>query len=89
MLKVFEILDSWIAANNPTPERLALAKERADVCDTCEFKTEITNILMKSFINEEGLLPIFKCGVCGCPLSKLVFSPKPAEEVCLKNKWVK
>lgn len=71
-----EIALAWAHAANPTPEQKAIADARLEICDTCEFK---------EFVK---LTRYYKCGACGCPLSKKVFSPK-GPEACPKRKWAK
>lgn len=77
MNKLLEIASAWIAANNPTEEKMQLAESRLQVCNSCE---------------HNKLSEIFKypqCAKCGCPLSKKVFSPLPGKEACPLKKWEK
>ena len=30
-----------------------------------------------------------RCGLCGCPLQKKIFSPKPGPEACPDKRWEK
>lgn len=75
MLKIVEIAKAWIAAANPTPEQKAVAEYRIKVCDKCPHKTYIKEI------------DIFACGLCGCPLSKKIFSPNPGQKACPDKRW--
>jgi len=77
MLKLVEIAKSWIAAANPTPEQKQIAEYRASVCDVCPHKK----------LQEQ--LHIYTCGLCGCPLSKKIFSPLPGEQACPDKRWEK
>lgn len=77
MLKIVEIAKAWIAAANPTPEQQALAEYRISVCETCPHRQ-----YLKQFDTHT-------CGLCGCPLSKKIFSPLPGEEACPDKKWKK
>ena len=77
MLKIVEIAKAWIAAANPTPEQQAIAEYRILVCDGCPHKKHIPH------------LDTFTCGMCGCPLSKKIFSPLPGEQACPDKRWKK
>jgi ribosomal protein L37E len=72
MNKLNEIFQAWVAAANPSPEQKLLAEQRTSICDGCEHK--------------QYALKIYTCGLCGCPLSKKVFSPNGAK-ACPGNKW--
>ncbi len=76
MNKLSEIFQAWVAAANPTPAQKLLAEQRTAVCDSCPNKKQL------------DVLNIYVCGLCGCPLEKLVFSPK-GKEACKGNKWEK
>ena len=75
MIKLLEIVDAWMEAENPTPERKAIAESRVQICDTCPEKTYI------------DLFDTYVCGVCNCPINKKIFSFKPGPEACPKQKW--
>lgn len=75
MLKVVEIAKAWIAAANPTPEQKQIAEYRASVCDACPHK------------QHQKHLDMYTCGLCGCPLSKKIFSPLPGQEACPDKRW--
>ena len=77
MLKLVEIAKAWIAAANPTPEQKEIANHRISICDSCP------NKLYQKHIDAHV------CGLCGCPLSKKIFSPIPGEEVCPDKRWKK
>lgn len=65
-----EIIQSFATSLNPTKEELDLAEERYKICNGCEY-------LNKSLIET--------CNICGCLISKKIFSPrKPA---CPLKKW--
>jgi ribosomal protein L37E len=66
-----EIVNAWIISFNPTPEQKKLALDRANICDTCEYKTYVIK------------KPI--CSECGCPIGKKIFSQE--QNPCPKKKW--
>ena len=66
-----EIINAWIISINPNEKQKTLALNRANICDTCEYKKYVIK------------KPI--CSVCGCPLSKKIFSEK--QNACPKGKW--
>jgi hypothetical protein len=70
-----EIFDAWKASLKPTPKQEELAKLRLEVCLGCEFRKEVI----------KGLKWSAKCGKCGCPLSKKVFSPN--YNACPEKLW--
>ena len=72
MNKVSEIITAWWRASNPTHEQSELAKKRLEVCMKCEY-------LEKSLFFES------KCGECGCPMGKKIFSPNIG--ACRIGKW--
>lgn len=77
MLKLVEIAKAWIAAANPTPEQKQIAKYRASICDVCPHK------------KHQPHLNMYTCGLCGCPLNKKIFSPKPGYQACPDKRWEK
>ena len=76
MNKLSEIFQAWVSAANPTPEQKLLAEQRTTVCSGCEHRS-----FNKTF-------NVNTCGLCGCPLSKKVFSPV-GPNACPGKKWVK
>jgi len=70
-----EIAIAWYRAANPTVEQQEIALERLTVCDTCEFK------------QPSKLFNGYKCGACGCPLHKKIFSSVSGPHACPKAKW--
>lgn len=72
MNKVTEIFKSWIAAENPTKEEVELAAKRHAICLDCKW---IRNSLLFNT----------KCGECGCPIGKKIFSP--VKGACRIGKW--
>lgn len=72
MNKVTEIFKSWVSAANPTKEETQLAAKRHEICLKCEW-------IRNSFLFDT------KCGECGCPISKKIFSP--AKGACRIGKW--
>ena len=77
MLKLVEIAKAWIASANPTPEQKEIASHRASICGKCPHKKP--NPVIDSYV----------CGLCGCPLSKKIFSPLPGNEACPDKRWEK
>ena len=77
MLKIVEIAKAWIAAANPSLEQKEKAEHRISICNECPHKTYVQT------------LNIFTCGLCGCPLQKKIFSPKPGQEACPDKRWIK
>ena len=74
--KLTEIFQSWVIAAKPTPEQKLIAEQRTAICDTCEHRS-----FSKTF-------NVDICGVCGCILSKKVFTPVGSYG-CPKKKWLK
>ena len=77
MLKIVEIAKAWIAAANPTPKQQQTANYRISVCETCPHRSYIKTA------------DTHTCGLCGCPLNKKIFSPKPGLEACPDKRWKK
>jgi hypothetical protein len=75
MNKIFEIVEAWSTAINPSEVRRKVAEIRYGICFDCEFKG--TN-----FLNNEV------CTACGCPLKGKIFtSATPEQNNCPKGKW--
>jgi hypothetical protein len=72
MYKVEEIFKAWVIAANPSKEAEILAAKRHAICLDCKF---IKNSLIFKT----------KCGECGCPINKKIFSPKKG--ACRIGKW--
>ena len=72
MNKVTEIFKSWVSAANPTKEETELAAKRHAICLKCEW---IRNSLLFNT----------KCGECGCPIGKKIFTP--VKGGCRVGKW--
>jgi len=77
MLKIVEIAKAWIAAANPTAEQQQIANHRISVCEVCPHRSYIK------------AADTHTCGLCGCPLDKKIFSPKPGKEACPDQRWEK
>lgn len=58
--KATEIFKAWKIAFNPDEIYAELAAKRIEICDTCEFKSEV---------------PVRHCTVCGCALRGKIHSP--------------
>ena len=74
MNKVKEIVISWWRAQNPTPEQSDLAEKRLKICRGCDSMVE-------------SVVYGYKCGECGCPIGKKIFTPKMG--TCDLHKWDK
>ena len=72
MNKIQEIITAWKLSFTPTEKQVELAKQRYEVCESCENKKNVV-----------GKFPV--CGLCFCPLNKKTFSPK--KNSCQINKW--
>jgi ribosomal protein L37E len=70
-MKIAEIINAWIISFNPNEEQKTHALNRANICNTCEYKQYVIKT------------PI--CSACGCPISKKIFSEK--QNACPKGKW--
>jgi hypothetical protein len=72
MNKITEIFNSWVIAANPTKDDEELANKRHSICLDCVW-------IRNSFLFDT------KCGECGCPINKKIFSPKKG--ACRIGKW--
>lgn len=72
---LLEIINAWIIAANPNEMQTKLAKERLDICMSCDFRKEIIHKKNWSVI----------CGPCGCPIKKKIFTDQMGS--CPKKKW--
>jgi hypothetical protein len=70
-----EIFDAWVISKKPSESQKSMANERLDICKSCEYRKETFKGQKWSTI----------CKLCGCPLSKKVFSP--IFNPCPKGKW--
>ncbi|WP_449439628.1 hypothetical protein [Pedobacter steynii] len=77
-----DIVKSWNKSFNPSDDDLALAKERADICNACPSKVK-DDSLLNVLVKKDSLLEGFKCNECGCPLAKKIYS----QFGCPLNKW--
>lgn len=73
---IVEIMVAWKRSYNPTPEQQEIAEYRAQICDGCEFR---------EFVH---IMKAHKCGACGCPIAKKIYSPQ-GPDACPKNKWTR
>ena len=71
MDKVQEIFKSWAISFNPTDAQSEKASARIKICDNCEYKAN-------------GLFG-HTCILCGCTLSKKIFTPE--ENACPDGRW--
>jgi hypothetical protein len=74
MNKISEIFKAWVIAYNPSKEQEELAVKRHTICLDCQF-------IKNSFLFDS------KCGKCGCPIKKKIFSPEKG--ACPMGKWNK
>ena len=86
-VNILDIINSWITSFNPTKEQVERAEYRAAVCDACPYKEELNSSILASLTENDKILNKFKCGRCGCVLSKKIFSQ--FKEGCPENKWLK
>lgn len=73
MNKIKEIVTAWIVSFNPSEDEKLLAEKRYEICNSCT--NRVNNILGVEI-----------CKVCGCPLSKKIFTLKD-QESCPIKKW--
>lgn len=70
-----EIINAWIAANNPNEDIKILAEKRLEICKLCEHRKEILKKVEWTHV----------CGKCGCPVNKKIFSENYG--ACPVGKW--
>lgn len=75
LLKTKEIIKAWATSFNPTEEQKKIAENRLKVCKYCLYSKKKRLLIKK----------IVYCKLCGCPLSKKVFSDNIHS--CPKDKW--
>lgn len=73
MNKVKEIVTAWATSFNPTDEQKKLADERYSICQSCEHRKKS--------------LGIERCNLCGCPLSKKIFTLNMQSDSCPDGRW--
>lgn len=73
--KVKEIFNAYKVMIDPTVEQAEIAAKRLETCNSCEFLTEMPDII--------GNIRI--CGQCGCVLRAKAFSKD--KTACPENKW--
>lgn len=76
MINFKEIFVAWKTYMKPTEFQAKVAKDRLDVCISCEFKKEIFEKSEWSAI----------CGKCGCPLKAKIFSQET--NPCPMGYWI-
>ena len=79
MASIDKIVRAWYNVIIEDPKIEALAKQRAEVCNGCEFAQEsmVTKFINDDLLEVKGLI----CGQCKCPLTAKIRS----EDIC--NKW--
>jgi len=85
MNNIFGIIEAWKKSFSPSEEQIQIAKNRAEICNGCEYKVELNNALLSKFTENDKILNKFKCNRCGCPLSKKIFAR--LKTACPLNKW--
>lgn len=73
MNKIKEIVQAWMVSLNPTDEQKSLAERRYEICVGCEER-------------HNNVLGIESCKLCGCPLSKKIFT-QAFNDTCPLKKW--
>lgn len=76
MNKIEEIFKSWIIAANPSEAQKEVAQHRIEICNECPHRNHIKH------------LNAYTCGLCGCPLTKKIYSPA-GPEACPDKRWQK
>jgi hypothetical protein len=71
-LNLRKIAKAWFTAANPTTEQKELAERRMDICNSCDKKKALANM-------------VIVCSDCGCPLSKKIFTME--NDSCPLHKW--
>ena len=66
-----EIAKYCIISTNPTPLQEEIANSRIEICNSCEYKSE---------------MGFFYCSKCGCPLKKKIYSPN-GPSACPDGRW--
>lgn len=76
MIDFKDIIKSWWIAANPTPQQSKLAEKRLEICIKCP--------KYEKLIKKKEWTAV--CGMCGCPISKKIFS----EQInpCPLDKWI-
>ena len=84
-MKISQIIEAWCKSFYPSEEDIKIAERRASICENCEYKVELKSSILKTLSKNDKLLNKFKCGSCGCVLSKKLFSR--FKESCPERKW--
>jgi hypothetical protein len=72
MSNLIDIAKAWWIAANPTPEQSILANKRLEICKGCSSM-------------EDSIVFVKKCGECGCPIGKKIFTNRMG--TCDLHKW--
>jgi len=70
-MNLSEIVSAWIISFNPSKQQVILAVKRGKICKNCPLLSSIVGIP--------------RCGGCGCPISKKIFSNY--YNTCPEKKW--
>jgi ribosomal protein L37E len=73
LIDLVNIAKSWIIARNPNEEQKDKAESRITICNKCPHSGKVLGAEV--------------CTLCGCPLSKKIFSPNGPGE-CPDGRWV-
>lgn len=74
-LDLKKIFTAWAISFKPTDKQKELAEKRLEICNSCPAKIE-------TFKDHEWS---FRCGECGCPIKRKIFSNEYGE--CPLGKW--
>jgi hypothetical protein len=74
MSSIATIIKAWWIAENPTPQQSELAKKRLQICSGCD--SMVDSVVFGK-----------KCGECGCPIGKKIFTDVMGS--CDLKKWNK
>lgn len=83
-MNLIHIVTGWFDYARGNQATKQLMDSRLKHCEDCENKVQMNSAgqILVQFVHEEGL--IYKCGLCGCPLSPLTANPSSK---CKAGKW--
>jgi flavoprotein len=83
-MNLIEIATGWYDYAKGTQATRQLMDKRLKECETCENKVQMNSLgqILVQLVNEKG--SIYKCSLCGCPLSALTAGPASK---CKAGKW--
>ena len=83
-MKLTEIAVGWYNFIKASPAHQQMINYRLSVCDSCEYKYQLSPIGKKLVEAVNNKASTFYCGQCGCPLSSKTANP---DSVCPLAKW--